>query len=306
MKGVVIRSTGKFSTVRDENGTLHECRLKGRFRTAGLRTTNPVAVGDHVQIEDDPMGPMISKILERKNYIVRKSVNLSHEAHVIASNIDRVILLITLKSPQTTPGFVDRLLVTAEAYSIPAILVFNKIDLYDSDDLEQLNEWERIYKQAGYSCHRISIEQNLGMDQVKSIMQGKVSMITGHSGAGKSSLVNRLQPGLDLRTSEISDYHQKGLHTTTFAEMHELDFGGSIIDTPGIKGFGLVDIPKEELHHYFPEFFELLPDCKFHNCLHLNEPGCAVLAALERGEISLSRYKSYYAIYLGDDEKNYR
>jgi len=271
-----------------------------------IRTTNPIAVGDKVDFEEDDNGQsVISAIHDRKNYIIRKSVNLSKEAQIVASNIDLALLLITLKSPDTSTGFIDRFLATAEAYSIKSVLVFNKSDQYNAAEKEIVRELMDLYEKIGYGVLSISAHTGEGMKELQDIIKDKVCMVGGHSGTGKSTLVNQLIPGLNVRTALVSDYHQKGMHTTTFAEMHPLPMGGFIIDTPGIKGFGLVDIPKDELHHYFVEFFELLPQCKFHNCMHINEPGCAVLKALDENKIAPSRYKSYLGMY-GDEGAAYR
>jgi ribosome biogenesis GTPase len=249
---------------------------------------------------------VVTEIEERRNYIIRKSVNLSKEAHIVASNIDQAILLVTLKLPSTSFGFVDRFLVTAEAYGVPVIIAFNKIDLLTEEDLKVLEHWEQIYRTIGYECIRISAQEGTGLDTLKEMMQYKESLISGHSGAGKSTLINAIQPGLELRTAEVSKSHSKGQHTTTFAEMFPLDFGGFIIDTPGIKGFGLVDIDKDNMSHYFPEMFALLSDCKFHNCKHMNEPGCAVKVAVANGEIAESRYTSYLNLVLYENDSPYR
>jgi len=306
-RGVVVKSTGKFYRVLSEDGEEMECTIRGKFRTQGLRTTSPVSVGDHVEIDLEQGGiGVITRIEERKNYIIRKSVNLSKEAHIVASNIDQAILLITLKAPDTSFGFADRFLVTAEAYGIPVKMVFNKMDFYDEKTLLKLQKWIEIYEPIGYPCYKISAETGEGVDAVVELMKDKVTLISGHSGAGKSTLVNRIEPGLDLKTSEVSESHNKGKHTTTFAEMFPLSIGGFIIDTPGIKGFGLVDMQKEKLSHYFPEMFKLLSECKFHNCQHLNEPGCAVKKAMEVGEIAESRYKSYLSLLLDEEATHYR
>lgn len=306
-RGVVVKSTGKFYRVLSEDGEEMECTIRGKFRTQGLRTTNPVAVGDHVEIDVEKEGiGVITHIDERKNYIIRKSVNLSKEAHIVASNIDQAILLITLKAPDTSFGFADRFLVTAEAYGIPVKMVINKMDVYDEKILLKVQKWIDIYTAIGYPCYKMSAETGEGIDAIIELMKDKVTLISGHSGAGKSTLVNRIEPGLQLKTSEVSESHNKGKHTTTFAEMFPLSIGGFIIDTPGIKGFGLVDMEKEMLSHYFPEMFELLSDCKFHNCQHMNEPGCAVKKALEAGEIAESRYKSYLSLLLDDEGTHYR
>lgn len=296
-KGTVIRSTGSWSTVRSADGQILECRLRGHFRTQGLRTTNPVAVGDHVTIveeADQPGKGVIIAIGTRRNYVVRKSVNLSKEAHVIAANIDLMVILATVHMPRTSFGFIDRLLVTAEAYGIAAMVLLNKCDLCDTEELqEQLHEYVDIYESIGYPVAVISAEQQLGMDDLLDTLHGKVSLVTGHSGVGKSTLINTLCPELDLRVGDISEVHSKGTHTTTFAEMFPLQGGGFIIDTPGIKEFGLVDMKEDHLGHYFPEMFRLMTECRFANCHHVNEPGCAVIAAVEEGDIPISRYNSY-------------
>ena len=306
MTGTVYKSTGSWYTVKTNSGKIYECRIKGKFRIKGIKSTNPVAVGDLVDFKletnNDQETGVIEYIHERHNYIIRKSVNLSKQTHIIASNIDVVFLLVTLNNPTTYTTFIDRFLVTAEAYGIKAILLFNKIDTYDEDELLEIKYLAAIYRKIGYECIGISAKKGKNVDKVKAIMKSKVSMFSGHSGVGKSTLVNTIAPGLSLKTAEISDQHQQGLHTTTFAEMFDLNFNAKIIDTPGIKGFGVVDMDKEELGDYFPEFFELKPDCKFNNCLHINEPKCAVKEALDNEEISWSRYKSYLQILEGEKE----
>ena len=306
-KGIVYRSTGSWYTVHSE-GIFYDCRIKGKLRLKGIKSTNPVAVGDHVLFEVDrhstaPEGN-ITQIEERKNYIVRKSVNLSKQTHIIASNIDQVFLIITLNNPPTFPAFVDRFLVTAEAYQISAILLFNKIDSYKDFELKEVKEFQKIYQDIGYSTFNISATEGIEIETVKSIMQDKVSMFSGHSGVGKSTLVNAISPGLNIKTAAISKQHQQGMHTTTFAEMFALTKGIKIIDTPGIKGFGVVDMKPEEIGNYFPEFYKRKNKCKFHNCLHHNEPKCAIIEAVEAGKISSSRYTSY--LQMLEDDTPYR
>ncbi|WP_412561651.1 ribosome small subunit-dependent GTPase A [Winogradskyella sp. MIT101101] len=306
MTGTVYKSTGSWYTVKTMNGKFYDCRIKGRFRLQGIKSTNPIAVGDKVQFEletkNNTETGVINRIEERKNYIVRKSVNLSKQTHIIASNIDQVFLLVTIDNPPTFPSFIDRFLVTAEAYSIKTILLFNKIDTYNDETLLEVKYLASIYRQIGYDCINTSAKTGENIDKVKALMVDKVSMFAGHSGVGKSTLVNAIEPSLNLKTKEISEQHMQGQHTTTFAEMFDLSFGAKIIDTPGIKGFGVVDMEKEEVGDYFPEFFELKQDCKFNNCLHLKEPKCAVKEALENDEVSYSRYRSYIQILEGEDE----
>ncbi len=307
MTGLVYKSTGSYYTVKTENQQVYECRIKGKFRMKGIKSTNPIAVGDVVDFEldnttDEEMG-QIHHIHERKNYIVRKSVNLSKQTHIIASNIDIVFLLITINNPPTTTSFIDRFLVTAEAYGIEAILVFNKIDTYDEAMVDEQLYLQFVYSQIGYKCLRVSSTEAKGLENLKELMMGKVSMFSGHSGVGKSTLVNALEPNLNLKTKNISEQSMQGQHTTTFAEMYDLSFDAKIIDTPGIKGFGIVDMEKEEIGGYFPEFFKLKDQCKFNNCLHKEEPNCAIKKALEEDKIAWSRYNSYLKILEGDDEQ---
>ncbi len=306
MTGLVYKSTGSWYTVKSEKGDFVECRMKGKFRIKGIKSTNPIAVGDIVDYEldetSDAITGTIHNIHERKNYIVRKSVNLSKQIHIIASNIDQVFLLITIDNPPTTTSFIDRFLVTAEAYGIEAVLIFNKIDTLNDQTLDDQLYLQHIYQEIGYKCLRISSTENKGVDKLKEMMIGKVSMFSGHSGVGKSTLVNAMEPSLHLKTTVISEQSKQGQHTTTFAEMYDLSFDARIIDTPGIKGFGIVDMEPTEISGYFPEFFKLKDQCKFNNCLHKEEPHCAIKAALEKDEIAWSRYNSYLKILEGDEE----
>ncbi len=295
-KGVVYCSTGSHYRVKSE-GKFYDCRIKGKFRIQGIKSTNPIAVGDKVLFKIEPHKGkgfgLINEIEPRQNYIVRKSVNLSKQIHIIASNIDQVFLMITLKAPSTSPAFIDRFLVTAKAYEITAVLIFNKIDIYSSSEMKEMRSLKSTYEQIGYTCYEVVANDVNTLGAIKEKMIQKVSMFSGHSGVGKSTLVNTLSPDLDLKTGDISLKHDQGQHTTTYAEMFDLDTGGKIIDTPGIKGFGVVNIEREELSRYFIEFYLLIEDCKFNNCMHKNEPQCAVKTALENGEIAKSRYKSY-------------
>jgi len=306
MTGIVYKSTGSWYTVKSELGETYQCRIKGKFRLKGIKSTNPIAVGDKVDFEletnNDTTTGVIHHIQDRKNYIVRKSVNLSKQTHVIAANIDQVFLLITIDNPPTFTSFIDRFLVTAQAYSVDTVLLFNKVDAYDKDTINEIRYLAHVYREIGYQCIGVSAVTGKNVDKVKALMEGKVSMFAGHSGVGKSTLVNAIEPSLDLKTKAISVQHSQGQHTTTFAEMFDLSFDAKIIDTPGIKGFGIVDMEKEEVGDYFPEFFKLKQDCKFNNCIHVDEPKCAVKAALERDEIAHSRYRSYLQILDGEEE----
>lgn len=306
LKGTVLKSTGSWYNVLLENGESMVCRLKGKFRTHGIKSTNPIAVGDFVEVEiegDEGQG-VITKLHDRKNYIVRKSVNLSKQTHIIAANMDQAVLVVSLVSPKTLPGFIDRFLATAEAYSIPAVVVFNKVDLYTDTEIVELEYLDAVYQQAGYKTLVTSATDDLNVKAFAKLLAGKTSLLAGNSGVGKSTLVNAAEPNLNLRTQKVSDYHQQGMHTTTFAEMFRLSFGGYIIDTPGIRGFGLFDMDKAEIGDYFPEIFKLKSKCRFNNCIHINEPGCAVLAALENDEIAPTRYRSYINMINGTDDDN--
>ena len=305
MQGVVVKSTGSWYSVLTNDGVQLDCRIRGKFRIQGLKSTNPVAVGDRVLLDVNGEDYLISKILERKNYIIRKSVNLSKQVHIIAANIDQAFLIVTLASPTTSVGFIDRFLVTAEAYQIPTVLVFNKVDLYDEFDREYHDEIVQMYTNSGYECLETSALDQMNIDLLTTKMTAKVTLLSGHSGVGKSTLVNVIDPDLDLVTQQVSEAHNKGMHTTTFAEMYPLHFGGFIIDTPGIKGFGLVDVSEFELADYFPEILRLKGQCKFHNCKHVNEPKCAVKDAVAVDEIHPVRYNSYLSI-LEDDGNQYR
>ena len=301
-KGLVIKSTGSWYRVRYDDSTEVNCRMRGRLRMDDIKSTNPVAVGDIEHVNEENV---IIDIEERKNYIIRKASNLSKQSHIIAANVDQAILIATINYPVTTTVFIDRFLAAAEAYGIPVSIVFNKIDRYDEYHMQELEDRRQVYDNIGYSTYRISAKKDEDFKIIKDLLKDNITVIAGHSGVGKSTLINRLEPGINLKTAEISDYHKTGKHTTTFAEMHKLSFGGYIIDTPGIRGFGLYHIEKDELYHFFREIFTHSKNCKYHNCLHINEPGCAVKKAVEEGEIALSRYNSYLNIYF-DDSGKYR
>ena len=309
MDGTVIRNTGSHYVVELDEGKEICCKIKGNFRIKGIRTTNPVAVGDRVTVGDPaPDGTaFITAIEPRKNYIIRRASNLSKESHIIAANIDQALLVVTLVDPPTATTFIDRFLATAEAYSIPAIIAINKIDLLtDADDIELMDAVSYLYRSIGYEVFALSAKTGEGLDLLKKRLSDKVTLFSGNSGVGKSSLINDLIPGLDLRTAEISIAHGTGMHTTTFSEMFHLPDGGSIIDTPGVRGFGTVDFERNEVAHYFPEIFEKSSDCRFNNCTHTCEPGCAVIRAVEDSEIAASRYASYLSILEDADESKYR
>lgn len=306
MQGLITKSTGSWYQVQTADKQKFDCRIKGKFRIKGITTTNPLAVGDVVDFEMEPeQGTgVINTLHPRKNYIIRKSINLSKQAQIIAANLDQALLVVTLASPRTSLGFIDRFLVTAEAYDIPARLIFNKLDLFSGEGLEILADYKSIYENIGYPCYEVSALEGTNIDEVKALLKDKVTLFSGHSGVGKSTLINVLLPELELRTGEVSGWSDKGMHTTTFAEMFELPQGGFIIDTPGIRELGVIDIEKHELGRFFPEMRARMDDCRFKNCRHINEPGCAVLEALENGEIELSRYESYLSIYNGNDTRS--
>lgn len=305
MNGRVIKSTGSWYILQTESGEVVKARIRGKFRLDNIRHTNPIAVGDFVDFDLDKDGlGIITKIHERKNYIIRRSVNLSKKSHIIASNIDKAFLVVTVDNPKTSFGFIDRFLVTAEAYHIPLVILINKMDAYDEILTEEVKYYRALYESIGYKTMEISSKTGLGLEELKSELKGITSLIAGHSGVGKSTLMNVLHPELNLKTSAVSDFNQKGQHTTTFAEMYEWPFGGYCIDTPGIKEFGLVEMEKEEIQQYFPEIFELKSECKFDNCLHLNEPKCAVIEAVENGEIAPSRYENYLGFIEEIEEEN--
>ena len=306
-RGLVIRNTGNNYLVRTDEGTDMSCLAKGNFRLKGIRSTSPVVVGDRVKMDINPDGTAyITEIEDRKNYIVRKASNLSKHSHILAANIDLALLCVTVRFPETTTVFIDRFLATAEAYSVPVVLVFNKTDIYDSDDREYVDGLVHLYSTVGYTCIKTSVLTGEGMSEVRKHVCGKITLLAGHSGVGKSSIVNTLQKDATQKVGKISDYHNKGMHTTTFSEMIELEKGGFVIDTPGIKGFGTIDMTTAEVSHYFPEIFRISSKCKFYNCLHLNEPGCAVIKALENHYISQSRYQSYLNILEDANEEKYR
>ncbi len=306
MKGLVIKSTGSWYQILSDTGKQVDCRIQGKFRMKDIKTTNPIAVGDRVEFELEPEleTGVITHLEDRKNYIIRKSVNLSKQAQIIAANLDQAFLIVTLASPRTSLGFIDRFLVTAEAYDIPASIIFNKLDLFSEEGLEILASYEKIYTDLGYPCYHVSAKEGTHIEQIQALLQNKVTLISGHSGVGKSTLINAILPEAKVRTGAVSDWSDKGQHTTTFAEMYTLPFGGYLIDTPGIRELGIIDIEQQELGHFFPEIRNRMNDCRFHNCRHINEPGCAVLEAVDNGEIEPSRYDSYLSIYHGNDTRS--
>ena len=307
MKGLVIKNTGSWYTVKTDDGQLIESKIKGNFRLKGIRSTNPVAVGDHVEIITNQEGTaFISAIEDRRNYIIRKSPNLSKQSHILAANVDQALLVVTVNYPQTSTTFIDRFLASAEAYSVPVVLVFNKHDLLSEEELHYEKMMCTLYETVGYKCVEISAETGEGVEQLFLILKDKISLLSGNSGVGKSTLINRLIPHASQRTAEISDAHNTGMHTTTFSEMIELPGGGYLIDTPGIKGSGTFDIEKEELTSYFKEIFHFSKDCRFSNCTHTHEPGCAVIKAVEDHFIAASRYQSYLSMLEDKDENKYR
>ena len=303
-EGIVIKSTGSWYLVKQPDGTVVHCRIKGKMRMEDIKSTNPVAVGDVVEWEPEDEGTgVISEVKERKNYIIRRSTNLSKQSHIIAANIDQAVLVVTINYPITTRIFIDRFLASAEAYRIPVVMVFNKIDRFDHKHMIELDGIRKLYTDTGYQTLMISAKKQEDISEFSELLKNKVSVIAGHSGVGKSTLINRIEPGLNLKTSEISSAHHSGKHTTTFAEMHNLAVGGYIIDTPGIRGFGLYDVGENELHHYFREIFAASQHCQFNNCTHMQEPGCAVKQQVKEGLIAESRYNNYVSIYMGKDDK---
>ena len=317
MKGLVVKNTGSWYTVRTDDGQLLDCKVKGNFRLKGIRSTNPVAVGDRVTITPPSQGgagsgSFITDIDDRRNYIIRKSINLSKQSHILAANVDQALLVITVTQPQTSTTFIDRFLASAEAYRVPVILIFNKTDLLDEDERRYQQMMADLYESIGYECRQISAEQGDGVEELRPLLEGKITLLSGNSGVGKSTLINRLVPGANLRTAEISDAHNTGQHTTTFSEMINLPpfqggtESGYLIDTPGIKGFGTFDMEREELTSYFREIFEYSKQCRFSDCTHTHEPGCAVLRAVEDHYIALSRYQSYLSMLNDKDESKYR
>ena len=307
MHGLVVKNTGSWYQVKTDEGQLINCKIKGNFRLKGIRSTNPIAVGDGVQIIVNNEGTaFISEIDDRKNYIIRKASNLSKQSHILAANLDQCMLIVTINYPETSTVFIDRFLASAEAYRVPVTLLFNKIDRYNEDEYRLLQELTKLYSSIGYPCFSISAKKQTGIDDVREALKGKITLFSGNSGVGKSTLINTLLPDLNLKTGEISDAHNTGMHTTTFSEMFEFEYNGYIIDTPGIKGFGTFDMKDEEVGHYFKEIFQVSANCKYNNCTHTHEPGCAVLEAVENHQISLSRYTSYLSILEDKDERKYR
>lgn len=307
MRGLVVKNTGSWYTVRTDDGRDIESKIKGNFRLKDIRSTNPVAIGDRVVIDINPEGTaFISEIEDRKNYIIRRASNLSKQAHIIAANLDQAILIVTVNYPITSTVFIDRFLATAEAYRVPVKIVFNKIDRYGEEDSQYMEGLINLYTQIGYPCFKVCAKNEEGLDALRSALQGKTTLLSGHSGVGKSTLINKLVPGINLRTAGISEYHNKGTHTTTFSEMIVLPEGGYLIDTPGIKGFGTIEMEEEEISHYFPEIFRHAGSCRFNNCTHRHEPGCAVIQAVSDHFISESRYHSYLNILQDKDENKYR
>lgn len=309
-RGIVIKSTGSWYTVETENGEIFECKIKGKFRIKGIKSTNPVAVGDRVEFtiqsslyqENEQNFGLISGIEERKNYIIRRSQNLSKQSHIIAANIDQAVLVVTLFFPVTTTTFIDRYLASAEAYRIPVLIVFNKIDRLNDEQKTTLNSIINIYSKIGYPCISTSATTNIGIESLKQALKDKINVVNGHSGVGKSTLINILEPGLKLKTTDISEVHSTGKHTTTYTTLYKLNFGGYIIDTPGIKAFGMLEMEAWEISHYFPEIFKISSNCQYKNCSHTHEPNCAVKTAVEKNEIAQSRFTSYIGLLETDDK----
>ena len=308
MRGIVYKSTGSWYSVKDGQGNTYNARIKGVFKIDGITSTNPIAVGDEVEIELESGAEntaIITEMHDRRNYINRQSPRSKHAHHIVAANVDQSMLIATLREPRTSQGFIDRFLIACEAYHVPAIVVFNKADVYRKKEMQQYEAFREMYEEVGYKVVLASTREGTGLEEIKELLKSKITLLSGHSGVGKSSFINYLLPDLNLKTQDVSGWSGKGIHTTTFAEMFDLPFGGQIIDTPGMREFGLVDISRQELSHYFPEMRQLLQGCQFNNCLHLEEPGCAVKKALEEGRIHAERYFSYCNIFDSIEEKSY-